>query len=99
MGEIVEWFLTEFGHLGFDVTPIIYDPFTFTPVRKVTYRNRVINILITPEIANDISGGFARIPDPVVEYKQLLREVVYRFLTELKRDFTPIKEITKLKFI
>jgi hypothetical protein len=95
MGEIVEWFLREFGHLGFDVTPIIYDPFTFTPVRKVTYRNRMTNILITPEITNDISSGFGGIPDPVVEYKQLLREAVYEFL----RTFTPIKKITKLKFI
>jgi hypothetical protein len=97
--EIVEWFLGEFGHLGFDVTPIIYNPFSFIPRRKVTYYNRVTNISITPEIANDISGGFAGIPDPVVEYKQLLREAVYRFLDERKRVFTPIKKITKLKFI
>lgn len=92
MGEIETWFLGEFGHLGFDVTPMIYDPFTFTPVRKVTYRNRMTNILITPEM----SGGYF---EPIVEYKQLLIYSIDRFLTEQKRDFTPIKKISKLKFI
>lgn len=101
MGEIETWFLEEFGHLGFTVTPTLYNPFDFTPSKGVMYNDRMTNIKIVPEMVQDISGGFVPLPDPVVEYKQLLREAVELFLNEngISADFTPNKNITRFRFV
>lgn len=101
MGEIEEWFLEEFGHLGFSTTPTLYDPYTFTPSKGVMYDSRLTNIKIIPELANDISGGFVPLPDPVVEYKQLLREAAEQFLINngiTTTDFTPNRNIIRFRF-
>ena len=45
MEELSEWFLEEFGHLGFDLTPMIYCPESFTPVRKVIYEGEEVPYL------------------------------------------------------
>ena len=37
MNEIEEWFLEEFGHLGFDLTPMMYNPDWFSPYRGILY--------------------------------------------------------------
>lgn len=92
--EIEEWFLTEFGHLGFIVTPTLYNPNTFIPIRKVIYNNRMTNITIT-NLCDDIIGG----QDVGEEYKHLLRALINNFLNEEKETFTPDKKITKFKFI
>jgi hypothetical protein len=107
MGEIEEWFEREFGPMGFYLTPIMYNPNDFVPVRGVMYNDghgrcnlcgRMTNIRITPELANDLSGGFVPLPDPVQEQKELIRQQIYRFLDEQEpRTFTPKKFITKHK--
>lgn len=111
MDEISQWFEQEFGHLGFMVTPAIYNPDDFTPIRGVLFRHPRINgghtfktnLRITPELANDISGGFVHLPDPVLVHKQLLTEAVNTFLEShglslySLTDFKPIKKISKLK--
>lgn len=99
MGEIEEWFEREFGHLGFDLTPTMYDPFSFVPCRKVMYGGMMTHIKVTPELANDLSGGFVPLPDPVEEMRNLIRGEIMRFLDENPRDFTPKKRITKFNFI
>lgn len=107
MDEISQWFEGEFGHLGFIVSQLTYNPENFIPHRGVLFRHPRINgghtfkthLRITPDLVNDLSGGF----DPVLEYKQLLTEAVNTFL-ELHglslyslTDFKPIKKISKLK--
>tara|TARA_Y100000389_G_C17467740_1_gene527239 strand:- start:2650 stop:2955 length:306 start_codon:yes stop_codon:yes gene_type:complete len=101
MDEIEEWFLEEFGHLGFSTTPTLYNPFDFTPSKGVMYNDRLTNIKIIPEMVNDISGGFVPLPNPVVEYKQLLREAVELFLNEngVTTDFTPNRNIIRFRFV
>jgi hypothetical protein len=114
MEEIEIWFEEEFGHLGFSLTPIMYNPFDFTPMKGVMFENedglRLTRIRVTPALANDLSGGFVPLPDwswPVQELRELIRQEIYRFLDEpvyvnqslnKPKDFTPKKKITKLKF-
>jgi len=100
MDEISQWFEEEFGHLGFMITPLMYNPETFTPVRGVLWRrpdgNHVkTNIGIYPELVDDLISHV----DPVVEYKSLLRDSVNNFLEsqDYTKDFKPNKKINKLK--
>lgn len=99
MNEIEEWFLNEFGHLGFDLTPMIYCPESFEPFRRVIYENGVIpHIRIIPKVANDVTGGFVPLPDPVREVKQLIAEQLLLFLEERKgKDFKPMQKLNKFK--
>ncbi len=99
MNEIEEWFLNEFGHLGFDLTPMIYCPESFEPFRRVIYENEVVpNIKIRPAVANDVTGGFVPLPDPVREVKQLIAEQLLLFLEEKKdKDFKPIQKLNRFK--
>ena len=99
MNEIEEWFLEEFGHLGFDLTPMIYCPESFEPFRRVIYENEVVPyIKITPEVANDVTGGFVPLPDPTIEYKILIGETLLLFLKERKgKDFKPKQKLNKFK--
>ncbi len=94
-----EWFLNEFGHLGFDLTPMIYCPESFEPFRRIIYENEVIpNIRITPALANDVRGGFVPLPDPVREVKQLIAEQLLLFLEEKKpKDFKPTQKLNRFK--
>ena len=81
MGEIEEWFLESFGCYGFYIGPTIYNPFDFVPTRPIllTRDGETINtrLSITPEMANDLSGGFVPLPDPVQEYKDLMTNTIY----------------------
>ena len=97
MNEIEEWFLNEFGHLGFDLTPMMYNPESFTPVRKVIYEGEEVPYLqITPEIARDLSSAFG--VDAVEELRNLIRERHLRFLEERKdKDFKPMQKLNKFK--
>jgi hypothetical protein len=87
MNEITEWFLLEFGHLGFDVTPI----------KGVLWRRHdgayiITDIKITTElITNNVMS--------YVEYKSPLIDAVNNFLESqgYRKDFTPNKKINKLK--
>ena len=98
MNELEEWFEREFGSLGFYLTPMMYNPESFMPYRKVIYENTPTNIIITPEVANDIRGGFVPLPDPALEVKQLISERLLLFLEEKKgKDFKPIQKLNKFK--
>lgn len=111
MDEISQWFEQEFGHLGFIVSPLMYDPENFIPHRGVLFRHARINgghtfkthLRITPGLANDLSGGFGNLPDPVLEYKQLLTEAVNTFLESHGlplyglTDFKPTQKLNRFK--
>ncbi len=97
MNEIEEWFLEEFGHLGFDLTPMMYCPVSFTPARRVIYEGEEVpHIRITPEVAQDLSSAFG--VDVVEELRNYIREVLLRFLEERKdKDFKPMQKLNKFK--
>lgn len=99
MNEIEEWFLEEFGHLGFELTPMVYCPESFVPFRRVIYENELLpHIRIIPELANDVTGGFVPLPDPTIEHKNLIRETLLQFLEERKpKDFKPTQKLNKFK--
>jgi hypothetical protein len=97
MNEIEEWFLGEFGHLGFSVTPTLYDVASLTPFRKVIYENTPVpNIRITPELI-DISASYN--DDSMHLVKQLIVEKILIFLREINKDkdFKPIQKLNKFK--
>jgi hypothetical protein len=95
MDEIEEWFLQEFSHLGFTTTPLMYDPFTYIPIKKVIYNNRITNISISSDLAHDLSYY---IDNHIQSYKEMIREIVDTFLNEQRIVFTPNKKIIKFKF-
>ena len=100
MNEIEEWFLEEFGHLGFDLTPMMYNPESFTPVRKVIYEGEEVPYLqITPEVAQDLPLQQLYFGvDVVEELRNYIREVLLRFLENRKdKDFKPIQKLNKFK--
>ena len=96
MDEITTWFEEEFGHLGFTVTPLMYDPETFTPVRGILWRRPDgaylrTNIGLKPEMVNESR-------DDLTIYKELIREHINTFLEEnTSKDFKPKKKINKIK--
>jgi hypothetical protein len=108
MDEISQWFENEFGHLGFTVTPIMYNPDNFSPVRGVLFRHPRVssnytfktNIHISTQLIDDVSHSNFNIE---TEYKELLTEAVVQFLNihglsiEDLKDFKPIKKINKFK--
>ena len=97
MNEISEWFLNEFGHLGFSLTPIMYNPDTFTPVKGVIFKPYngpmiVTRIRIAP-IFEDIIGE-----DIETEYKYIVTQEIHRFLEEQGiKDFKPTQKLNKFK--
>lgn len=86
MDEITTWFEEEFGHLGFTITPLMYDPETFTPVRGILWRRPDgaylrTNIGLKPEMTHES-----------------LIESINTFLEEnSSKDFKPKKKINKIK--
>jgi hypothetical protein len=104
MDDIVEWFEFEFGPLGFSLTPLMYDPYTFSPVRGVRFKlpnggpMLLTRIRITPNM--NIDAVFDITSD---EYKELIRnEIVFFLENEIsninkEKDFKPTKKINKLK--
>jgi len=98
MNELEEWFLEEFGRLGFDLTPMMYSPESFMPARRVIYQGEVVPyVQITPEAARDLSWHYPTL-DVVEEYRNLIREALLRFLEERKdKDFKPIRKLNKFK--
>ena len=102
MDEISTWFENEFGHLGFQVTPIMHSPYDFTPIRGVLWRRADgayirANINISIGLTNDMTSSYNL--DPVLEYKSLLMDAVNYFLESqnYEKDFKPKKRISKLK--
>lgn len=101
MDEISEWFQEVYGYLGFTVTPYIYDPNDFTPIRGVLWKRPngsmvKTNIRISVELFHDLTSSYH---DPLLEYKSLLIDAVNDFLESqnYEKDFKPRKKISKLK--
>jgi hypothetical protein len=93
MDEISQWFEQEFGHLGFMLTPVMYNPDDFTPMKGVLWQRPngtyiKTNIKVLVDVSND-----------VLEYKSLLRDYVNLFLESegYNGDFKPKKKISKFK--
>ena len=82
MNEIEEWFNEEFGHLGFSLTPVIYDPTDFSPRKGVLYNGLMTHLKVTPQLATDVQSSFGSLAD---EYREMLKQGIYLFL--LKKEF------------
>jgi len=100
MDEISQWFEQEFGNLGFMLTPVMYNPYDFTPMRGVLWQRPdgshvKTNIRVPTDVSNDIIYNL----DPVLEHKSLIRDYVNLFLESegYTKDFKPKKKISKLK--
>jgi hypothetical protein len=90
MEEIEEWFLNEFGHLGFSVTPTLYNPDTFEPHKGVLFGGRNVGINLITEYVIDL--------DVKTEYKNMITQLICGFLEEYTTiDFKPIKKNIKFK--
>ena len=97
MEEITEWFLNEFGHLGFSLTPIMHIPTTFTPFKVVKFKPyngpMIVTRLRIAPIFEDIIGV-----DIETEYKYIVTQEIHRFLEEQGiKDFKPKQKINKFK--
>jgi hypothetical protein len=82
MNEIEEWFLNEFGYLGFSLTPTLYDPQTFLPIKKVIFMNMNTNIDLKPGQPTHLL---------MAKMLKFLRKI------NKDKDFRPIKKINKFK--
>ena len=97
-----EWFLEEFGPYGFTLTQTLYDPETFSPSKKVIHPNGYFTrINLTPELANDLRGWGVTYESQVEDYRELIRQELYRQYPEVfkPKDFKPIEILPKLNFI
>ena len=99
MGEIEEWFNTELNHLGFYLTPTIYDPLSFVPKKGVLYsygvgRTVKLRTTITPELVPDVFSSYA---PPRSDYKSIIMSELKYELENSNlpspwvKDFTPKK--------
>ena len=96
MEELSEWFLEEFGHLGFTLTPMMCHPDTFQPLKGVIWKSVsgdvITNLRIAP-IFEDIIGE-----DMEAEYKNIVTQEIYRFLEEHDiKDFKPTQKLNRFK--
>ena len=95
MNELEEWFLEEFGPLGFSLTPMMYSPESYEPFLEVIYEGEVLpHIKITPELAMDLSDIYG--VDAVGEYRNLVRSLILREEKKPK-DFKPTQKLNKFK--
>lgn len=97
MNEIEEWFLEEFGHLGFSLTPTVYDPESFMPYKKIMYENTITHMRITPDLANDLNAWSLAGVDHAEEHRQIVVEQMLNFLRENKKDFKPTQKLNRFK--
>jgi hypothetical protein len=102
MEEIEVWFERELTPYGFHLTPMMYNPHDFSPMRGIMYTHRhnganrtvKLRVRITPELANDLQAYG----------NEIIREVESMGQTNpfgyepRPIDFTPKKEITKFRF-
>ena len=90
MNEIEEWFLEEFGHLGFDLTPMMYNPDWFSPYRGILYTYPIndqgnrrcvkLRTYVTPELTQDVLGiGI----DMAEDYRDLIVRQLQREVEDL----------------
>jgi hypothetical protein len=113
MEELEDWFLEYLMPLGFHLTVLLYDPYTFVPKRSVLYTYNLPNgdekcvklrTMITPELAQDLQA-WGRTQDDITQtYRDLIIEDIRHELQRLglpspwgPKDFTPSRFINKFK--
>ena len=90
MNEIEEWFLGELGHLGFSLTPTMYNPENFAPFKSILYTYPIndqgnrrcvkLRTLVIPDLVQDVVGiGI----DMVEDYKDLIVRELQREVEDL----------------
>lgn len=105
MNNIHEWFLSEFSQYGFSLSPNVYDPNNFMPMKFVMVTDgqcgtRKTNIKLTPELANDLHA-YGRTYDHHVEaLRELVRMELRRQYPEVfkPKDFKPMEKVNKFIF-
>jgi len=98
-----EWFLSEFSRYGFSLSPTMYDPYTFCPIKcvMITDGNRMYktNIKITPELSDDLHGWGMTYDHHVEALRELIRmEVRRQYGHLLIKDFKPVERVNKFIF-
>ena len=96
-----EWFLEEFGPYGLTLSSTIYDPYNFSPHKKVILPNGYFTrISLTPELADDLRGWGVTYESQVEGYRELIRQELYRQYPEIfkPKDFKPKENLLKFKF-
>ena len=88
MEETVEWFERELGPHGFTLTPLMYDPNSFTPMMGILYtyvfndegQTRCVKLRahVVPELANDLHAWGRTHNDMVDEMREMVIEQVIR---------------------
>ena len=90
MNEIEEWFLEEFGHLGFDLTPTMHNPENFAPIKGILYTYPIndqgnrrcvkLRTSLTPDLVQDVVGiGI----DMAEDYRDLIVRELQREVEDL----------------
>jgi len=96
-----EWFLEEFGPYGLTLSNTVYDPYNFSPYKKVVLPNGYFTrIKLTPELADDLRGWGVTYESQVEGYRELIRQELYRQYPEVfkPKDFKPKENLLKFKF-
>lgn len=96
-----EWFLEEFGPYGFKVTHTVYNPDTFIPCKQVIHPDGFkTRVNLTPELANDLRGWGVTYESQVEDYRELIRQELYRQYPEIfkPKDFKPKQNLNQFKF-
>lgn len=93
-----EWFLEEFGPYGITLSPTIYNPYNFSPGKRVLLPNGYCTLItLTPELADDLRGWGVTYESQVEGYRELIRQELYRQHPEVfkSKDFKPKKNLKK----
>lgn len=96
-----EWFLEEFGPYRVTLSNTVYDPYNFSPHKMVVLPNGyVTRIKLTPELADDLRGWGVTYESQVEDYRELIRQELYRLYPEVfkPKDFKPKENLLKFKF-
>jgi hypothetical protein len=90
MDELTEWFLGELGHLGFSLTPTMYNPENFAPIKSILYTYPIndqgnrrcvkLRTYVTTDLVQDVVGiGI----DMAEDYRDLIVRELQREVEDL----------------
>ena len=89
MEELEVWFERELAPYGFSLTPTMYNPENFSPMRGILYahpdnngqnRIRKLRIQITPQLTNDLQGWGRTYENEVDDYREMVIDEIMREL-------------------
>jgi hypothetical protein len=86
MEEIEVWFERELTPYGFHLTPMMYNPHDFSPMRGIMYTHRhnganrtvKLRVRITPELANDLQAYGRTYQNEVDDYREMVINEIIR---------------------